>query len=464
VNTNTTPKLPLKELKGPRVKVILSNKITAQIASLHRHIKEVEWSGFITYKLKDNITIEEIIKDGGEILVDSIFPLNVGSSAYTDFDTDITGLPEALQNKLLNGYMKGYMHTHHSMDTFFSGTDESELRTNAPETIIYLSIIVNFRNGGNPIARLCFNGEENSSPVIKLFGKEITQKPNTIKYVYYYNCDVVYEEEEAIVKSIKEIREKNKPVQPTLWGGNPYGGYYNNGYNRHHSSYDANMIGTTNGRKNVLSERERDSKWFFIDLDATLKGKKVAFSKRLYTPTPHQIREAWIGIVNSYNKLKEDKKEELFYTVLDKVDIEIIKDAEEFLSKNWYYVSVSPGINKKIKEIMNELIEMMDEQNADLMDEYLVEALGYITKNTEKEIEELISAQTDKEKKIAINKIKFENKTSIDSAFTHMMFSDEAYLEILEEFFEEYLEHANKKKTKEIREILYMIKTEIGII
>ncbi len=142
-NLNRFPEI---HVSGVKPTVIISNELQAQITYLHNEFGNIEWSGFLLYQvIQGDLSKPEdmVIKAIG------IFPCDVGSSAYTEYDPGdfILDMDEAY-DFLTNGYKLGHIHTHHSMTCFFSGTDMAELHSNAPNysDSYYLSLIVNKSN------------------------------------------------------------------------------------------------------------------------------------------------------------------------------------------------------------------------------------------------------------------------------------------------------------------------------
>jgi proteasome lid subunit RPN8/RPN11 len=130
-----------KLVKNNKEKVTLkiSNAVYEKILYLCSTINNIEWSGILFY------TVE---KD--HFLTHDIFPMNVGSSAYTEFEysTEFAGFlathPEYIS------YNVGLIHSHHNMAAFFSGTDIDTLREGSKSHKFYLSLIVN--NNGKWVA------------------------------------------------------------------------------------------------------------------------------------------------------------------------------------------------------------------------------------------------------------------------------------------------------------------------
>jgi len=72
--------------------------------------------------------------------------MGIGTHSYTESENhsdDILNMVDRVPAYMENRY--GLIHTHHTMDTFFSGTDIQELHDNAANYSYYLSLIVNIK-------------------------------------------------------------------------------------------------------------------------------------------------------------------------------------------------------------------------------------------------------------------------------------------------------------------------------
>lgn len=121
----------------------------AKIKELCRVISAVEWSGILLYEtvgsIQDISTMEIHLKD--VILMDK------GSKAYTEYTftekkRDQSGYTdrhieytEEVEDAVF--WQIGHIHSHNTMNVFFSGTDMDELKDNADSHNFYLSLIVN---------------------------------------------------------------------------------------------------------------------------------------------------------------------------------------------------------------------------------------------------------------------------------------------------------------------------------
>jgi hypothetical protein len=108
---------------------------------LHYKVGATEWSGILFYKLtKGNI---DTLKDL-EFTAEFLYPMNIGSHTYTEFE--YTGEIMKAYDIHEQGMEQstGLVHSHNNFNTFFSGTDQQELKDNAMLYNYYVSLIVNF--------------------------------------------------------------------------------------------------------------------------------------------------------------------------------------------------------------------------------------------------------------------------------------------------------------------------------
>src|SRR6185312_9358256 len=112
-------------------KVIITPELKDQIDFLHNMVGSKEWSGELITREEGVITD----LDNWTITCENIYLADIGSGAFTGYEVDKGGFkavdiiemydeyPDLLEGKVKNQHI----HTHHSMQTFFSGTDWSQL-------------------------------------------------------------------------------------------------------------------------------------------------------------------------------------------------------------------------------------------------------------------------------------------------------------------------------------------------
>lgn len=209
----------------------MPTEVYHQIQYLCKNISKVEWSGALFYTTEGSIQKPETFK----ITLKTILPLDMGTSAYTEYNLDerfMDFIEEDFEERSL--WKLGHIHSHNTMNVFFSGTDMAELNDNAPAHNFYLSLIVN--NYMDFMAKVAFIGEakqdikkvpymakdsEGKDYVIETQDFEV----NTTK-LFIYDCVIDAPKEEVIVSEIfnaqvaKIMEPKPKPIptSPAITG------------------------------------------------------------------------------------------------------------------------------------------------------------------------------------------------------------------------------------------------------
>ena len=195
-------KMPSLEKHTDIYKLVIPADVENKIRYLCNKISQVEWSGTLFY------TYSGSFEEGTlEIRCVDIFPMDIGSQTYTEFDMSpdvvayMTDHPE-----LLNCQM-GLIHSHNNMATFFSGTDTATLREEGNDRNHFVSLIVN--NAGTYTAAIT---------------RKITEKKVISSTFIYRTFDdiektgtrTVEVEEEAIVYNMLNIVKEGEVTEPFL--------------------------------------------------------------------------------------------------------------------------------------------------------------------------------------------------------------------------------------------------------
>ena len=307
MNTTTVQKntLPLKKIEGGNVKLILPSAFLASITYMHSIYGKKEWSGVLLYKRESGEDVTNFV-----FRAEHIYPLALGSTAYVEGGADrgeldvmkmYDVLPEALDMR------SGFIHTHHSMDTFFSTTDVEELVDNVHGHDFYLSLIVNM--DGRYTARLAFLAE--TEPRIIKFkntsGGTATMTIPAEKCIYYSDVDIKVEVPTFLIDRfdalLKAEAEKNKITQQGQqsfdphqygWEKLPQGGYRQiktPQFNLFPDEIDEPIMppSTFNSAEMTFDKLQLKSfllKW--LTLDSTFEGNfadfKIQFAKEAKNP------------------------------------------------------------------------------------------------------------------------------------------------------------------------------------
>lgn len=173
----------------------MPKNVLHEIQYLCRAINRVEWSGILFYETTGDIKRPKDFK----IKLLSILPMDKGSSAATDYELDERYINHLMDNPDLFEANIGHIHSHHTMETYFSGVDMDELKTNSVSHNFYLSLIVN--NFGDFVAKVSFEGNAQRKikgvPLTTLDGDgneyEVLKRDYVVeeKVLFEYDCDVV---------------------------------------------------------------------------------------------------------------------------------------------------------------------------------------------------------------------------------------------------------------------------------
>lgn len=126
--------------------LIIPVYVEQKIRHLCNKIHNIEWSGILFYKYEGTFEDNNL-----KIICEDIFPMDIGSGSYTDFNMS----PDVINYMTEAGLLDcecGLIHSHHSMAAFFSGTDLSTLEKEGNDRNHFVSLIVN--NDGNYVAAI----------------------------------------------------------------------------------------------------------------------------------------------------------------------------------------------------------------------------------------------------------------------------------------------------------------------
>lgn len=163
--------------------------------------------------------------------IQSIYPVDKGSSAFTGFELQDSGIMQWIMShpELIN-MNQGFIHSHNTMGVFFSGTDMSELEDNCRNHNYYLSVIVN--NYGDIIANVAVYVQEDYT--ISGTRTRLDSRGNKIEVPYstsvltdemmeYYECEIVkpgVEVDEAFKIQVDKIIQDAAKASNTVQAGN----------------------------------------------------------------------------------------------------------------------------------------------------------------------------------------------------------------------------------------------------
>lgn len=219
------PTIPL--IKGfSTFKMIIPAEVERQIRFLCERVWSTEWSGVLFYNYEGSL------EDGSlKIICKDIYPMDIGTSAYTEFSMSPDVIGYMANNTELLDCKMGLIHSHNNMSTFFSGTDQSTLQEEGAERNHFVSLIVN--NAGKYTAAITRKIKYKKSITFDYegFNGLIKVKSPTItegEAIEYFYLDIEIEGEtdntaKSLADRLEEIKKK-KPAAPTNLN-NTFSGY-----------------------------------------------------------------------------------------------------------------------------------------------------------------------------------------------------------------------------------------------
>ena len=182
--------------------IVIPKNVEEKIRHLCSVVHEVEWSGVLFYKKEGSFENNDL-----KITCVDIFPMDIGSGGFTDFDDtpDIAAYRCEHLELLDEGIYEGLIHSHNHMKAFFSGTDTNTLLEEGTDRNHFVSLIVN--NAGNYVAAVT---------------RRIKQEVHAVAHIVYttkthYNSwddiDIPLSDGETVEKD----KEETKTIEYVEW-------------------------------------------------------------------------------------------------------------------------------------------------------------------------------------------------------------------------------------------------------
>lgn len=118
--------------------LIIPSAVEDKIRYMCEKISNIEWSGILFYDYKGSFENNDL-----EIICKDIFVMDIGNSTYTEFNMSPDVISYMTEHPELLDYQTALIHSHHSMTSFFSGTDLSTLQEEGNCRNHFVSLIVN---------------------------------------------------------------------------------------------------------------------------------------------------------------------------------------------------------------------------------------------------------------------------------------------------------------------------------
>lgn len=183
-------------------KLIIPTNVEKKIRHLCNRISQVEWSGTLFYTHSGSFEDRTL-----EIRCVDIFPMDIGSHTYTEFDMSPDVIAYMTDHPELLDCQVGLIHSHCTFDTFFSGTDVNTLREEGNDRNHFVSLIVN--NAGTYTAAIT-----RKLTVRRVINTTFTYR--SFDDVEKSGTDTVEVEEEVIAYNMLDIIKEGNVTEPFL--------------------------------------------------------------------------------------------------------------------------------------------------------------------------------------------------------------------------------------------------------
>lgn len=259
-----------------------SINLSPQVVNIDRYLCNkypgLEWCGILFYTEEGSITDP----DNYTVNVKYLYPMDVGSSGFTSIENYEEVLDAVEKYPELEDMRQGFIHSHNSMDTFFSGTDVDQLIDAIKDYDYFLSIITN--NDAEYMARISFNYEVDAKIGVNKYESKISNQPA------YYECKVNVEYDsidDFLMNRIKEI-DQNKTVYT---------------YNSYKTSM--NGLNTTSTLKSYLDMSYNDE--FILKPDSVIPKEYLdLYHKELNNINECNIEQIKELVEGSFNMIAKD--------------------------------------------------------------------------------------------------------------------------------------------------------------
>ena len=218
------PKKRIELIKSQKsYKLFIPLEVEKKIRYLCQQISDIEWSGALFYTPEGSFEDDSLV-----IKCTDIFPMDIGTAAYTEFDMSPDVISYMAYNPELLDCQVGLIHSHNKMATFFSGTDINTLAEEGMDRSHFVSLIVN--NAGSYTAAI--TRKIKSQKVIKdnynypTFGNKIISENkdyfSETEVIEYFNLNIEIEKEECIHEELKNRLEELRKTKAAFAYKPPY--------------------------------------------------------------------------------------------------------------------------------------------------------------------------------------------------------------------------------------------------
>ena len=340
--------------------MLVTEGLEEKIRKSCKLFKDKEWSGVLFYTVDGSFETKDI-----HIKALDYFPMDIGTSSYTEFEQSPDVVGYMIDNPGLLGSNMGLIHSHNKMSAFFSGTDLNTLQEEGYHRNHFVSLIVN--NEGEYTAaitrKLANTIIQKVITTYKTFGDEeieLVKTDNAMEEEILYNIlEVTIENNEICEKDplflrYKEIKEEKdrkqeaariKALNNTSRTWNPYNPNYNSPSVSYNNTYNAswfNQPQTKIEEEPLLFEDDYFLPVKEVDLNVSDSEIKLVAAKLVKANPVFELSKGY----NLDNFIKEDMDKEM--TRLFKTSKGNYEELINYLSEYLLYSDIGVASNEDL--------------------------------------------------------------------------------------------------------------------
>lgn len=144
-------------------KLIVPTEVEEKIRYLIRKFPHTEWSGVLFYTHQGSFEEDNLV-----IVCKDIFPMDLGTSGWTEFKMSEDVAAYMAENIELFDCETGLVHSHHQLGAYFSGQDMKMVQQEGNDTNCFVSLVVDTR--GKYVAIVTRKVQTKSEVTVKNLG------------------------------------------------------------------------------------------------------------------------------------------------------------------------------------------------------------------------------------------------------------------------------------------------------
>lgn len=234
-----------------KIPILINKEIYNKIFYVTKKINDVEWSGILLYEAIGDITdLDTLSLQCKDIIVMSKDEKSSTSFKFNEEKRDLSGnidrhIQYCENKKEALNYKIGLIHSHNTFDTFFSGTDMSELKDGTNSHNFYVSVITN--NKMELIGKIAFKTsveilEETKFKIKNRMGEDVeiySSKEEKKDIIACCDLEIILENEEItdldFINNVNQVIEeaKQRVQDRQIYKNNYFRNNHNNMFNRY---------------------------------------------------------------------------------------------------------------------------------------------------------------------------------------------------------------------------------------